>query len=105
MTLNLLDIAIADRLGQYNPLQVAAIHELEELKEKALSLYEAEGRFTMKELAVNGNDLLQEFTLTPGPQIGLLLEKSFERVLENVAARNTKKKIFNYIRPSVNATS
>lgn len=65
MTLHLLDIAIADRLGQYNPLQTAAITELYELKRRAQELYETEGRFTMKELAINGNDLIQDCGLTP----------------------------------------
>lgn len=65
MTHNLLDIAIADRVGQYNPLQAPIIEELETLKILATSLYEKEGRFTLKELAITGNDLMDSFELPP----------------------------------------
>lgn len=98
MTLCLFDIAIADRLGQYNPLQVAAIQELEELKTEAVQLYAAEGRFTMKELAIDGNEIMQEFSLAPGPQVGHLLVKAFDRVLEKVPDRNTKQQILTYLK-------
>lgn len=60
-TIHLFTIAIADRLGQYNPLQKAAISEIEQLKTLATELYESEGRFTMKELAINGKDLIADF--------------------------------------------
>jgi len=60
-TIHLFTIAIADRLGQYNPLQKAAISEIEQLKTLATGLYESEGRFTMKQLAVNGKDLITDF--------------------------------------------
>jgi tRNA nucleotidyltransferase (CCA-adding enzyme) len=96
-TIHLLTIAIADRLGQYNPLQKAAISELEQLKTMTADLYATEGRFTMKQLAVNGNDLMQEFSIAPWPELGELLATIFERVITDVTTRNSKEEIYNYL--------
>lgn len=99
--MNLLTIAIADRLGQFNPLQKAAISELETLKEIVADLYATEGQFTMKQLAVNGTDLMQEFSVTPGPLVGEILQKAFERVMGDVPTRNTKEAVYGYVRTFV----
>lgn len=97
-TMHLLTIATADRLGQYNPLQKAAISELDHLKTLVTDLYTTEWRFTIKQLAINGSDLMQDFWLTPGPQIGTLLQKAFEWVMNEVTARNTKEEIYKYLK-------
>jgi tRNA nucleotidyltransferase/poly(A) polymerase len=51
---NIIDITIADRLGQYNPLQnssdITGIYELRKLLER---LHKKEGQFTMKDLAID----------------------------------------------------
>ena len=100
-TIHLLTIAIADRLGQFNPLQKAAITELALLKTMVTELYETEWQFTMKQLAINGTDLMQDFWFTPGPQLGELLQKTFERVMTDVPTRNTKEEIYGYLRTFV----
>lgn len=97
-TVNLLSIAIADRLGQFNPLQKAAISELEHLKMLVTELYKSEGQFTMKQLAINGNDLIQDFGITPWPQLGDILQKAFDRVMTDVPTRNTKNEIYSYLK-------
>lgn len=97
---NLLDIAIADRRGQYNPLQPPAVQWLFDLKVLADQIYNEEGRFTLKEMAINGNDLIQAFDLSPSPRLGKLLDQAFERVIEDLQQRNTKKKILDYLRQS-----
>jgi len=52
---NILDIAIADRLGQYNPLQNSAdISDVYTLKDILKKLQKKEGQFTMKDLAIDG---------------------------------------------------
>lgn len=94
---NLIDMAIADRQWQYNPVQPPAVDQLMKLKEILFSLYTKEGRFTMKQLAVNGNDLMKTLGIAPGPDVGTLLEAAFERVLEDVTSRNTKEHIFTYL--------
>lgn len=97
-TLHLIDITIADRLGQYNPLQAPAVAQLYEMKQKIKKLYDAEGRFTLKALAINGKDLIKEFDLTPWPPLGKLLDKAFDRVLGDIKSRNNKKSILAHIK-------
>lgn len=100
-TLNLFTLAIADRFGQYNPIQKAAISEIKELQNIVTELYENEGQFTMKQLAVNGTDLMTDFGITPGPQLGELLKKAFDRVMTDVPSRNTKDEIYGYLKTFV----
>ncbi len=64
-SLQLIDIAIADRYGQYNPLQAPAVQDLHIMKEQLEALHAAEGRFTQKDLAINGTDLMTHFNLEP----------------------------------------
>ena len=49
---NLMDITIADRLGQFNPMQAPVIDEVETLKERIIQLHQEEGRFTSKQLVI-----------------------------------------------------
>ncbi len=52
----------------------------------------------MKELKFNGKDLMKELKMTPGPQMGELLDKAFERVRDDIKGRNTKAKILAYVK-------
>lgn len=66
----LFDINIADRSGMYNPLQNSNdLSDSYELKKILKQLEEEEGQFTLKDLAVKGQDLMQYFDLTPGKLI------------------------------------
>ena len=62
---NLLDITVADRRGQFNPLQSKEVDAVSSLYKILDKLYEEEGQFTRRELAVNGDDIMQEFNLAP----------------------------------------
>ncbi|MFA7717269.1 MAG: HD domain-containing protein [Candidatus Absconditabacterales bacterium] len=99
---NIIDITIADRLGQYNPLQNSSdITEIYELRKLLERLHKKEGQFTMKQLAVSGDDVMKKFKLKAGPQVGVLLEKAMERVIDDIKGKNTKEKIFCYLAPKV----
>jgi hypothetical protein len=52
----------------------------------------------MKQLKINGNDLIKELKLTPGKQLGELLEKAFVWVRDDIKNRNTKKEILAYVK-------
>ena len=96
--LNLIDITIADRLGMYNPVQPPAIDGLKEMKKLVRKLHKEEGRFTKSELAIDGDILMKEFNLKPGPQVGKMINSAFEWVLEDVKKKNHKKKILSYLK-------
>ena len=86
--LNLCDITIWDRLWQYNPLQHSDIEGVYKLKEEIKQIYEESGRITLKDLAVNGNDIVK-LLWKPGPKVGEILNQLLEFVLED-ETRNQK---------------
>lgn len=100
--LNLLKICKADRAGQYNDLQAPSLHQVDELIALLEKLYKNEGQFTLKQLGVNGNDLMKHFKLKPGPAIKELLDKALERVSANISVRNNKKLILEHLKTSLN---
>ena len=82
-----------------NPLQNSAdISDVEGLRVMLDRLNTEEGQFTMKELKINGKDLIKDLKMTPGPQMGELLDKAFERVRDDIKGRNTKGKILAYVK-------
>ena len=92
---NLLDINIADRLWMYNPLQNASdLSDSRYLKELLVQINEKEGQFTAKDLAVNGEDIMKHFNLTPWKIIWELLQIALDWVLGDIENRNTKKQIY-----------
>lgn len=96
---NLLDIAIADRLGQYNPMQNSSdISDVKHLKELLKELKNDEWQFTIKNLAVNGAILMDKLEIPAGPEIGKLLKYALERVMNDIKERNNKIAIINYLK-------
>ena len=65
MVKNLCLLTVADRLGQYNPIQAPAVDDVYGLIDLIDIIMEEEGRFSMKELAINGDLLMKELKLTP----------------------------------------
>lgn len=98
MLLNLMDIAVADRRGQFNPIQPPATAQLFAMKDEITHLYEEEGRFTMKDLAIDGHTVMQELSLEPWPHIGSVLEKVFQRTLSDPKERNITSVLITYLK-------
>jgi putative nucleotidyltransferase with HDIG domain len=66
-------------------------------KERLESLLAGESVFSLKDLAVGGDDLQREFRWKPGPQFGEALNLAMQWVLED-PERNTRQAILEYIR-------
>ncbi|GHV25966.1 hypothetical protein FACS1894176_05750 [Bacteroidia bacterium] len=99
MVNNLFDINIADRLGQYNPLQNSSdLSDSYELKNILKKLNKQEGQFKKSDLAINGTTLMKELKLTPGPLLGELLNQAFQRAINDIYHRNKEKEILIYIK-------
>ena len=98
---NLLDICRGDRRGHFNPIQKPNIDDIDQLQTILNDLQNQEGQFTPKQLAVNGNDIMREFNLPAGKQIGELLDKIFSRVLDDVKGRNTTGKIMTWLKKEI----
>ena len=96
---NLLDITIADRLGQYNPMQNSAdITDVEELRKLLKKLQKQEWQFTQKDLQIDWKTIMEHFKIPAWPKIWELLNLAMNRVLADIKERNTEKEILTYLK-------
>gem|GEM_PF-714882 len=94
---NLLHLCIADTRAQYNPLQTSYEQYFLQFLDILEELKQDEGQFIMKDLAVNGKDIMETFAIKPSPEVKKYLEKAFKRVLSDISGRNEKQKILDYL--------
>lgn len=86
---DLLALRRADQIGTCGDRRPSASLEA---FQKRLERVLAESRaFTRKDLAVDGNTLMAELGLEPGPQIGILLDQLLQAVLEDPALNEREK--------------
>ncbi len=71
----------ADRCG--NGKRISTPGKLGEFKRRIMNVIEIDNRLSVKDLEINGNDLMKEFQLSPGPQIGNLLKLLLKYVEED----------------------
>ena len=76
----LLEVKRADKLGQAPVKAAARLAELEKIKAEAEQIVAERQCFTLKDLAVNGKDVIAAGAL-PGPAVGLVLDRLLEQVL------------------------
>ena len=96
---NLLDITIADRLWQYNPMQNSAdITDVEELRIMLKDLEKQEWQFTQKDLQIDWKKIMEHFKIPAWPQIWELLSLAMNRVLVDIKNRNSEKEILTHLK-------
>ncbi|MCK9467153.1 MAG: HD domain-containing protein [Candidatus Absconditabacterales bacterium] len=96
---NLFDITMADRLGQYNPMQNNSdITDIEDLRKILKKLKKEEGQFLAKDLKVDGKIIMDFFKIQPGPQVGELLKYALDWVISDIKNRNNKDEILKYLK-------
>ncbi len=74
---DIIDLRIGDRLGSGARETSWRLEEMKKRMQEQLNQ-----PFDVNDLAIDGNDLMKEFNLKPGPQIGKILHTLFEEVLE-----------------------
>ena len=74
---NMLALRVADRLGGGAR---ETSWRLEEFKTRLVEVQKEP--FSIKDLKINGNDVMKELNLKPGPKVGEILEKIFKEVEE-----------------------
>lgn len=84
----------ADRLGSGKKKSFSRI--IEQLKNHVQAIKEEDAKLTVKDLAVDGNDLIQDFGLRPSPLFGDLLRHLLGIVEEDVS-KNTKETLYKEI--------
>lgn len=77
---DMMDLRIGDRLG--GGTQVAESWRLKKFKERITS--ELNPPFSINDLAINGIDIMETLSITPGPAIGKILQTLFEEVDEDL---------------------
>jgi putative nucleotidyltransferase with HDIG domain len=76
----------ADNIGSGRPADAG---HLDELRDRVRAQLEARPALTLGDLAVDGNDLVEQLGIRPGPLVGELLERLLEAVIER-PERNTR---------------
>jgi tRNA nucleotidyltransferase (CCA-adding enzyme) len=71
----------ADRIG--NGLKKGESNSVKNLKGRIEKVLEAENAITVKDLAINGHDIMKEFDLQPGPLVGKVLSSLLEDILDD----------------------
>ncbi len=82
---DMMDLRVGDRLG--GGTQTAESWRLKLFK-KRLDEQMAPAPFSINDLAIDGNDLMKELNMKPGPKIGAMLQKLFEEVDEDMGKNN-----------------
>jgi tRNA nucleotidyltransferase (CCA-adding enzyme) len=78
---DLFDLRIADNVG--NGTKVGFPHYLGELSERIDAILSSSQAFTLRDLAVDGTDVMRELRLPAGPAVGDRLERLLEEVIEH----------------------
>ena len=77
----LFELRRADRIG--NGLKQGNSRAVQNLKRRIQLIIEKENAITVKDLAIDGNDVMEHFNLKPGPIIGAILNHLLEEILDN----------------------
>src|SRR5680860_183494 len=91
---DVIDLRIGDRLG--GGTQTAESWRLKLFK-KRIEEQLGPKPFSIENLAINGNDIMKELKLKPGPKIGEILQKLFEEVDEYLS-KNTREYLIKKIK-------
>ena len=81
---DMMDIRIADRLGSGRPADSWRLKLFKEKVEEQLK----PAKFSINDLAIDGNDTMKILKIKPGPKIGEILQKLFEEVDEDLSKNN-----------------
>ena len=82
---DMIDLRIGDRLG--GGTQKAESWRLKKFKERVAGEL-APKPFSINDLSINGNDVMRELNLKPGPKVGKILQTLFEEVDEDLTKNN-----------------
>lgn len=86
---DLFDLRIADNLG--NGLKTGFPHYLGELTERIGRVVEAQEALSVRDLKVDGADVMRELRLPPGPEVGRVLDRLLEEVTEDPSLNERKR--------------
>jgi tRNA nucleotidyltransferase (CCA-adding enzyme) len=94
---DLFDLRIADRLG--NGLKEGFPVYIEEMRARIESILRQNHALSVSDLAIDGTDVIRELGIPPGPEVGKILKKLLDDVIENPSL-NSREKLLSLIRRS-----
>jgi tRNA nucleotidyltransferase (CCA-adding enzyme) len=86
---DLFDLRIADNLG--NGLKTGFPHYMGELTDRIARVIEAQEALSVRDLNINGADVMRELKLEPGPEVGRILERLLEEVIDDPTLNDRKR--------------
>jgi tRNA nucleotidyltransferase (CCA-adding enzyme) len=92
----LLDVKRGDVSGLCSEDQ-HVLRQFAEIETMAHRIEEASACFSLKDLAIDGNDIIETLGVTPGPAVGELLNEALETVIDE-AAPNERDTLLAYLR-------
>ena len=90
---DMMALRIGDRLGGGTPTETS--WRMEKFKERIKQVLQKP--FSTFDLKINGNDVMKELNLKPGPKVGEILNKLFSEVLED-STKNNKEYLMDRIK-------
>ncbi|HEX8966019.1 MAG TPA: CCA tRNA nucleotidyltransferase [Patescibacteria group bacterium] len=84
---DMMDLRIGDRLGSGIPEEKAESWRLKKFKERIEEQLKP-APFSINDLAVDGTDIMKELNMKPGKEVGVVLQKLFEEVDEDLSKNN-----------------
>jgi tRNA nucleotidyltransferase (CCA-adding enzyme) len=90
---DMMDLRIGDRLG--GGTQVAESWRLKKFKERITE--QLNPPFSINDLAIDGNDIMELLKLKPGPEIGKILKTLFDEVDEDLS-KNTREYLLKRVK-------
>lgn len=83
----------AERLGNGFKTQATTPRQLD-FEKRIIDIYRSSTGFTVKDLAIDGTDLMTYFGMTPGKEIGEVLKYLLDVIIENPDANDRKQLLF-----------
>ncbi|MEK7616675.1 MAG: CCA tRNA nucleotidyltransferase [Patescibacteria group bacterium] len=90
---DMMALRVGDRLGGGTPTETS--WRIEKFKERIKQVLKKP--FSISDLKINGNDVMNILGIKPGPKVGEILEKLFQEVLED-SSKNKKEYLIKRIR-------
>ncbi|MBU3111869.1 CCA tRNA nucleotidyltransferase [Clostridium lacusfryxellense] len=88
--------AIGSLLAKIGAVKSDRVKEIDKVEDKVKAILESKVPLSIKDLVINGTDLIKEFSLKPSGEIGDMLKFLLEKVLENPDI-NTKEELLSIL--------
>jgi tRNA nucleotidyltransferase (CCA-adding enzyme) len=83
-------LRMADRMGNKLKAHLPITDKQRDFQDRIIKVYHDSSAHSLRELAVDGEEIKRELGLEPGPKVGKIIRFLFEAVEENPRLNNSK---------------